>query len=118
MKIYEHVQSVVACFAAHLFQVIQVGGVVLAGPSMFYCLPRGQKTQTIKTPVSNSAEMLICLTEQKWAANKRDPPMIGEIVLVLGAAVGPRYFAVAAEVQATQDDLTTVGVHKISAASV
>src|ERR1700676_4888964 len=70
-------------------------------------LPRRQQADAVESPRSQPREMFVSLGERKRTPDERDLTMIGKVAREVGAAIGIRNFAIAAEVDAAKNDATS-----------
>jgi hypothetical protein len=102
MEIDENVETVLARHSTQIGEVVEIVGVEFAGAAMFDRFPSRQQPQAIEAPRSKPSEMFDGFRDREWASDERHFAMIGKIAGKIGAAIGMRNFAVAAQIHAAK----------------
>src|SRR5579863_8904042 len=76
--------------------------------------PRGQHSKAIEAPRTQAREVFVSFANRKWTADEGDFAMVGEVGGKIGAAVRIGNFAIAAQIDAAQNDATPVFVNEPS----
>jgi hypothetical protein len=76
--------------------------------------PGGEKSQAIEAPCAQAREVLVSLGNRKRTADEGDLAMVGKVGGKIGAAVGVGNLAIAAQVDAAQNDPTPAFVDEPS----
>ena len=104
MGINEHINSIIRRFFDDSMDVIEIGLVMLAGSRMLDGLPSREQAHAVEAPMLQASEMFVRLGERKRPADEGNRAVVGKIGRMFGAAVRPWHFAIAAEIDAAQND--------------
>jgi len=108
VEVDEDIMAMFAGLGADGCEIVEIGFVEEARAGMFDGFPCRQQADAVETPMGEAAEMLVRFIERKGPPDEGNRTVIGKIRRMVRPAAGVRHLAVAAEIDAAQDDLTPV----------